>query len=138
MRDRLIRLIRAAEEDFTITCPRYSVDATHVRCDGCQYDMEDGSCDYTARKADYLFADGWMRPPCKVGDILYEPCQCFGRNVIVEYVVIAIQSSIRDEWIVRYKKIGSTVRRQCFISNIGKTIFLTKKEAKAALKGGVE
>ena len=88
--------------------------------------------------ADYLLANGVFVPPCKVGDILYEPCQCFGRNVIVEYVVIAIQSSIRDEWIVRYKKIGSTVRRQCFISDIGKTIFLTKKEAKAALKGGVE
>ena len=87
---------------------------------------------------DKLLANGVFVPPCKVDDILYAPCQCCGRIVIVEYVVIAIQSSIRDEWIVRYKKIGSTVRRQCFISDIGKTIFLTKQEAKQALKGGAE
>lgn len=127
MRDRLIKLI--------CNCPSKIMGA-NMFCEKISVDL-----------ADCLLANGVFVPPCKVGDILYEPCQCFGRNVIVEYVVIAIQSSIRDEWIVRYKKIGSTVRRQCFISDIGKTIFLSKKEAKASLtcqdfrqveKGGAE
>lgn len=120
MRDRLIELLNKKYDHF---------------CDQCGINKDSH---YTDSLADYLLANGVIVPPCKVGDILYAPMQCGGRIVIVEYVVIAIQSSIRDEWIVRYKKIGSTIRRQCFICDIGKTIFRTKEEAKQALKGGAE
>lgn len=78
MRDRLIELLRKMDENATITCPRYSNSANLDTCEGCQYNQEDGSCDYTARDADYLLANGVVVPPCKVGDMVYviKYCRC--------------------------------------------------------------
>lgn len=85
--------------------------------------------------------------PCNVGDKLYKPMQAGRRKVIVEYVVISIQSTIKDKWVVWYQNIGSTIRHQCNLSEIGKSIYLTRKEAEQALtcqksrqdeKGGAE
>ena len=58
MKDRLVELLRAIDKDATITCPRYSTESTLEDCKGCQYDKEDGSCDYVEREADYLLANG--------------------------------------------------------------------------------
>ena len=67
-RKRLVELLRAMEDNATITCPRYSDGATLMTCNGCQYDMEDGSCDYAGREADHLLDNGIVVPPVKVGD----------------------------------------------------------------------
>lgn len=64
MRDRLVELLRKMDENATITCPRYSNSANLDTCEGCQYNQEDGSCDYTARDADYLLANGVIVTPC--------------------------------------------------------------------------
>ena len=90
--------------------------------------------------ADAILADGWMRPPCKVGDKVYivspyyagdwEIYKCkvdsitvYEKNTFISYVA-------ND---VRFGKINFGLH----ISEIGKTVFLTKEEAEEAL-GGVQ
>lgn len=71
--------------------------------------------------------------PCKVGDILYEPNR---RGIVCVYKVISIlisEHSIFVGWKLLdgiYSKLNGIE-----ISEIGKTVFLTREEAEAALKG---
>jgi hypothetical protein len=88
--------------------------------------------------ADYLLESGVIVPPCKVGDKLYKPWKAGGRNVVAEFVVIAIISAIKDEYFIKYKKIGGTICYQVNIAEVGKTVFLTKEAAEQELKGGVQ
>lgn len=76
--------------------------------------------------------------PCDVGDKLYKPWQAGGRNVVVTYKVIAIQSSKKGEWIVIYKGSDSVFGHRDNIKEIGKSLFLSKEEAKQAMEGGAE
>ena len=84
--------------------------------------------DFEEYCADYLIAKGVIVPPCKVGDTVY--CIRNGRwgalrvrffQVYEDTILCAADS---DRWF--------------FASELGKTVFLTKEEAEAALKGGAE
>jgi hypothetical protein len=71
--------------------------------------------------------------PCKIGDSLYQPI----RNVINEYKVIGICYDIeKNKWLfeVAYQLGLEWFKTVCEFKAIGKTVFLTKKEAEQALE----
>ena len=130
MRERLVEVLRAIDRDATITCPRYSSESTLENCKGCQYDKEDGSCDYAARAADYILADGWMRPPVKVGDKIYCDGQhyashCSGR--VMEFTVNCLETNVKSIF-------RGEVDVQFDFESFGKTVFSTREEAEKALR----
>ena len=124
---------RRLKKTKQLLAPRYSSEAVIGDCKGCQYDREDGSCDYAARKADYLLANGVIVPPCKVGDKVY---------CIVEGFDVVMEGHVRQFIVAEGMFIDCVIRgyfNQVFhSSNMGKTVFLTKEEAEQALKGGGE
>lgn len=79
--------------------------------------------------ADYLLANEVIVLPVKVGDVVYYVFN----NTIIEYQVASIV-------IFRYsQRIFVLGRSQYFEpSDFGETVFLTREEAKTALKGGAE
>lgn len=136
MKDRLIELLRKKEDDFTITCPRYEEGATLINCIGCKYDMEDGSCDYASREADYLLENGVIVPPCNIGQTVYR-IWC---GEIEEYEVIEYRYDGQRLWFFSYNdEYALHQRSYIFAKNeIGKIVFLTREEAEAKLKEGVQ
>lgn len=83
--------------------------------------------------ADYLLANGVIVPPCKVGDTMYEICERRRsgkwQKAIVERVVHGIEIGIDN---ILTARCGTTT--YVYLSRLGKTVFLTKEEAKKALK----
>ena len=143
MRDRLIELVRVMEENATITCPRYFEGITLGDCRGCQYDMEDGGCDYVAREADYLLANGVIVPPCKVGETVYYVSEnpmslSVDANTIYEAHVSRIVTTAYGTTLVIqiHNAYGCTEIPD--VNEWGKTVFLTREEAEQALKGGMK
>ena len=128
-RERLVELIRAVDEDATITCPSYSPECTINICKGCKYDKEDGSCDYAAREADYLLANGVIVPPVKYGDSLY---------IITEVSKAIVETIVLGVWVYEESFTVLTIHGNILNESFGKTVFLTKEEAEEALKGGVQ
>ena len=72
-RDKLIELLKEAEEHPEKTCPHY----LEADCFDCPYDRGE-VCDREARKADYLLANGVIVLPCKAGDkvAVRALCEC--------------------------------------------------------------
>ena len=140
-KERLVELIQAVKEDSTITCPRYSTECSIDVCKGCQYDKEDGSCDYAAREADYLLANGVFVPPCKAGDKVYEVLPKCGYIRSLDVVGFHLgkfpdlRGHKRKEYLVCYSDYSLT---HVDLDKFGKTVFLTKEEAEAKLKEGVQ
>lgn len=93
-------------------------------------DPETGS--FTEYLADYLIAHGVIVSPCKVGDTLYEIHE--RRNsgkwikTISERHVNGIEVGLHNMLIARC---GTTIL--VFLSDLGKTVFLTREEAEKAL-----
>jgi hypothetical protein len=89
----------------------------------------------TSELADYLLADGWIRPPCKVWDTVYEIQPTMER--IQEYEVTTVKHNGYYwwfTWILKDRK-GIYGNVEGFSSHqIGDTVFLTKEEAEAKLK----
>ena len=79
----------------------------------------------SVRLADHLLANGVIVPPCKVGDVVYYPYE-YG-NKVLEKTVIKIVIEKEDRWL----DVGVSFLP---FENIGKTVFLTKKEAMQKLK----
>ena len=88
--------------------------------------------------ADYILADGWVRPPCNVGDKIYglfKSNRLSGKTMVVEYVVDELLFSTKRgvrPWIICCY--GGTRFDNC---DFGKIVFFTREEAEQALKGGV-
>lgn len=121
MRDRLIELVCEAK-DLYPTIPLVN---------GCKPSFE-------VFVADHLLANGVIVPPCKVGDTLfYIP---FGK-IIEECVVHAVQyeeNTIIVKCPLRRKEHEALLYKHWVYFNtddFGKTVFLTREEAEAALKG---
>ena len=108
------------------------------------------------RLADYILADGWMRPPCKVGDKVYIKnheitineiflgeellfstyfdCDWVMENIGCEDCPFADwEQSYEGEWDCRTRGWFSFAEK-----DIGKTVFLTREDAEAKLKEGGE
>ena len=130
MRDRLIGLLN------------------YIPCnDGCACSALDGGrcgdldkldrCQIEAI-ADHLLANGVIVPPCKVGDTVYE-IRIKGNTPKKDYGLItkrSLKESIRyySERLYIKEKIFSKSDRTRF----GRTVFLSREEAEATLKGGTE
>ena len=73
-----------------------------------------------------------LRLPCKVGDILYQPTG----DVVSEFVVGCIEVSTFNNLFLHTKLVkGVIVSGEIFSQDeIGKTVFLTKNQAEAALR----
>lgn len=90
-------------------------------------------------KAEYILADGWIRPPCKVGDIVHR-VSFVHKNVIplkVEGFVCSLSSwkvhctHLIPSWVGNQKE-----HLYISFSSFGKTVFPTIEEAEAKLKEG--
>ena len=81
--------------------------------------------------ADYLIANGVIVPPCKIGDKVYEIWDMFPQTIMESEVGCIVQKGTNDFsmelWLDAY---GGVI---CSSSDIGKTAFLTRKEAEKAL-----
>lgn len=124
MRDRLIEILDRYGDaiSFCERCERPAED-----CEGCKNEQ----------LAEFLLANGVIVPPCKVGDEVYFVCvdeNC--EDYIDKGKVYTISQNENTLWFsVRYL---SGLRYDHTSSDFGKTVFLTKQEAKRALKGGEE
>ena len=127
MRDRLIELLRQGEREFA---DKYTGNVMmHI-------DKLYGVI------SDYLLANGVIVPPCKVGDVVYQVTRTFISEFRVRFIEIATCGNmfLHTDLIKGIVYTGEVFSD----SEIGKTVFLTKEEAEAALvnyessKGGAE
>ena len=137
MRDRLIELIGSKICDgYSPNCDEYS---PHT-CKNCYAnDCKIGDL------ADAIIADGWVKPPCNIGDTVYR--------------IVKMSTGVTNKHKVLYKdgKITGIITPceptiKCFIrcvevtknnlidvcENFGKTVFSTREEAERAMKEGAE
>lgn len=85
--------------------------------------------------ADYLLANGVILPPCKVGDLVYVIRRKEKRNKggywnAICFTKKVMQTAIKD----RTAYIDCKRATKTDFSLIGKTVFLTRKEAEKALE----
>ena len=102
----------------------------------------------TDELADHLIKNGVIVPPCKVGDKVYviEPCACY--NNYSEFDKCHHRRTKATKWL-EMVRVPTKHHTKClklferpfkieYLNKFGKTVFLTKEEAEAALKGGAE
>ena len=126
MRERLIKLIKEADD----------ICSKKKQCEGCIGLGEGEEC-INFLIADHLLANGVIVPPCKVGDktfLLLEKIRG-GYDIVESYCV-----KITDNGYGKYfsmaidcVEIGNSLEFD--LCDFGKTVFLTREEAEAALKG---
>ena len=116
MRERLIGLL----SKFEITCSN-TCSGLEKSCHSCRL----------GQLADFLLADGWMRPPCKVGDEVYfNTYENNGSTCI----------GIKPHKVTAYRLgmvVGNEIGKPITVLpeyEFGKTVFLTKEEAEAAFR----
>ena len=120
MRDRLIELIKRDKCRNPFNC---SPKCTYVESDDC----------HSERLADLILADGWMRPPCKVGDKVYSDVL----GEIEAFVVISIELTYTPKGFEgKFVSINGKYPMLFSFDNFGKTVFLSREEAEKKLKEG--
>ena len=119
MRDRLVELLTKGQPPFN---PLY---------EGC-----------IEKLADYILADGWIRPPCKVGDTVYRIVEM---STGITSKIRAIRKKEKQTGIIQ--PCEPTIKRfiRCVTvtknniidccENYNKTVFATREEAVRVLKG---
>ena len=118
MRDRLIDILKK----FTT--------------DSCRVTHQCGYCDYgdlvvcASAVAEHILKNGVIVPPCNIGDTLYYPV--FATNRVLLYKVISIKLNSKGLYVVCENCLSKSQMTHR-TSQIGKTIFLTEKEAEWAL-----
>jgi hypothetical protein len=110
-RDKLIEVLE--------TTRGYCRDRT---CNDCEYDKEGVRCK-NVMIADHMLADGWMRPPCKVGDKVY--CVEYNLKIIEEYTV--------SGYTIKNGKLALFVFRGIYSAVVSEW-FLTQEDAERALR----
>ena len=75
--------------------------------------------------AEYLLEHGVTVLPCKVGDRVYRPSDCLG---VVQFVIISFNIYESEMFFT------DDSENIIYLSDIGKTVFLTREEAERALK----
>ena len=97
-------------------------------------------------RADYLIENGVIVPPCKVGDVVYQTVLLKDKTgFIVERKVVGfhlgdfpdIRGHKRMQYLIIHHDATNSITH-IDIAQIGKTVFLTKEEAEAKLKEGVQ
>lgn len=117
-------------DNLIITCEEITnICASKIACNFCNYHMYRPLCTGVA-VADHLLKKGFIFSPCKVGDSLFTIAKV---GVIMEHEIIQIRISENG---VVFDCISKTLHGKdfCFSNDlIGKTAFLTRKEAEKAL-----
>ena len=91
--------------------------------------LHEWECDVSIKTvteiAEHLISNGVIVPPCKVGDRVYRPSDCLGvvQFVIVSFTIYESEMFFTDD-----------SENIIYLSDIGKTVFLTREEAERALK----
>ena len=90
--------------------------------------------------ADKILKDGWIRPPCKVGQTVYivDEGDEGTEPYVLDIIVTAIGYDIAGFWITMNLPLGLKQSAHIGERSFGKTVFLTREEAEQALKGGAE
>ena len=119
-RERLIELLKSDSCESPMLCDPNCKYASLKRC-------------YEERTADFLLENGVIVPPVKAGDTIYEIHE---RRKGGEWVKIISERFVHGVEIYAggcmIARCGSTI--SVFLSDIGKTVFLTREEAENALK----
>jgi hypothetical protein len=83
--------------------------------------------------ADYLLAKGVIVPPCKVGDKVYVVDKADIKKPIKQRIVSGFEIGL----VYMIKTLDTMWQSYSYhFEQFGKTVFLTREEAKQALKGG--
>lgn len=125
MRERLIEIFNQADEK------------------AFEYIRENDHMDFIPTKdeiagvyADHLFANGVIVPPCKVGDTVW--CIdgfCDESFEVVERIIVSFTIFKNSIHFYAKKPTHRGWARTYGVDDFGKTVFLTREEAEAALKG---
>ena len=93
-------------------------------------------------QADYLLANGVIVPPCKVGDVVYYLNRQYHislyKNTIYEAKVVRIVTTSLGTALVIHIRDESGCCEVPDIRDWGITVFLSREEAEAKLKEGVQ
>ena len=118
MRDRLIELICDSIQTSECVCH-----CNHPYCNECN------------KLADYLLANGVIVPPCKVGDMVYRVVT-MGTGVTFKKVGYNTYKQ-KEQTIKRFIRCIEVTKNNFLdvCEYFGKTVFLTREEAEAKLKG---
>jgi len=134
-RERLVELIKQLD----------ILNRQHKNSKGCYTPICENIDCYTCgceKRADYLLANGVIVPPCKVGQTVYKvvndkrvkkPYEC--KVVGIWYVE---DENAIDVHLIRYVNGKFDCSFSVQFKEFGKTVFLTKEEAEAKLKEGVQ
>lgn len=100
------------------------------------YDVQDARIDTIA---DYLLANSVIVPPCKVGNTVYRVMRDKRIKQPYQYKVIGFwysaDATCNNAHLVRYVNGVFDSSISIPFSEFGQTVFLTREEAEAALKG---
>lgn len=113
-RERLIEILKLDSCPSPYLCDENCKYANLERC-------------YEERTADLLLEHGVIVPPCKVGDRVYRPSDCLG---VVQFIIISFNINIYESEMFFTDDSENII----YLSDIGKTVFLTREEAERALK----
>lgn len=88
---------------------------------------------YAEKCEDFQDRSAWVKLPCKVGDILYEPAD---RDTISEYEVTAVRVELFSIFVEWKNTVGFVWRyvHEINSNEIGKTVFLIREDAERALQ----
>ena len=121
MKDKLFKLIVAADKKCDIT----------EECQDCVgYGHLNDCISYLI--ADYLIANGVTIPICKIGDKLYEVLEDDEEGAFIEELTVT-EVGTKAVFYSSYYPPQDDIRSHLPISEIGKTVFLTREEAEQAL-----
>lgn len=129
MRDRLVELIKKQRE----TCQNANCGHCGFASFGCYPDCQ------AKMLAKFILEDGWMRPPCKVGQTVWLIKSLNWQHTewgIKEGKVSMIQQKADKSWKFRITENHSV--SDYTVDAIGKTVFLTREDAEANMKEGDE
>ena len=93
-------------------------------CNGC------GGYEKCVKTADYLLANGVIVPPCKIGDTLY---RVLGDEITEHEVKNMMYRELQSRWQIDCVPFLAYVGE-----HLNKSVFRTREEAEAKLKGGAE
>ena len=120
-RERLIDLIKKAGKQESIDFLTADLDEAIDMSGGTQFN---GSVEYLS---DYLISNGIIVPLCNVGDTVYRPSKYLG---VVQFVITSFYMYQSEMFFT-----DDSDNIIC-LPDIGKTVFLTRKEAERALEEG--
>ena len=132
MRDRLIELLMSKSCKHN-KCP------DDVQCDDCEHlAVFDGDAE---KIADAILADGWIKPPCKIGDTVFRIVE-MSTGVTQKQKVWVENGKIHGEitpckpTIKRFIRCVTVTKNNIVdcCEDYGKTVFPTRKKAEVALR----